>query len=113
MRSASRSPASIAACAATSSSEKGDTTAGLGAFCAPPTTAGSATILLLPPRAGAALKPDASSTADIDISDRATMIWSAEMPKECLFCFFFIDEDYASCSSTLGICHCLEHGTIH
>jgi hypothetical protein len=48
------------------------------------------TTLRLPPRAGADLKPDASSTADIDISDSARTIWSAETPREFLVCFFFM-----------------------
>src|ERR1043166_4180621 len=114
MRSASRSSASISACAASSSSENGDTTAGLGAaLCSSPVTAGLTTTLRLPPRDGADLKPEASSTADIDISDRARMIWSAERPKECLFCFFFISGWYALCSSAVGNCHRLKHNVIH
>src|SRR5438477_11644984 len=75
VRSAARSSASAAAWAASSSSENGDTTAGCTvAACGAPAGAGLTTTLRLPPRDGADLKPDASSTADIDISDRARII---------------------------------------
>ena len=115
MRSASRSSASVSAWTASSSSENGDTTAGRTiAACSVPAAAGlTATALRLPPRDGADLNPEASSTADIDISDRARMIWSTETPKECLFCFFFINGKYALCSRAVGNCHRLEHNVIH
>src|ERR1043166_5645428 len=115
MRSACRSSASTASCAASSSSENGDTTAGRTTpdCSAPAAAAFTPTTPVLPPRDGADLKPDASSTADIDISDRARMIWSAETPKGCLFCFFFINGCYALCSSAVGNCHRLEHNVIH
>src|SRR5204863_152846 len=74
VRSAARSSASAAAWAASSSSENGDTTAGCTvAACGAPAGAGLTTTLRLPPRDGADLKPDASSTADSDISDRARL----------------------------------------
>src|ERR1051326_5789655 len=90
-RSAARMSASISAYSASSSSENGDTTAGLGAVACPAVaSAGLPATLRLPPPDPADLIPDASSTADIDISDRATMICRPETPRG-LFCFFFIN----------------------
>jgi hypothetical protein len=92
VRSASRISASAAACAASSSSENGDTNAGCtpGACSAPGIAGLTTTTPRLPPRDGEDLKPEASSTADIDTSDRAMTIWSAETPREFLVCFFFM-----------------------